>query len=167
MLQDEQTVSFEGMSFEVFHPWYVRLFGLYLFVVIVLAVLRMAQLLWSLRKRRVAQQSESSVGLNLSDFWELSYVKAKSFKTLSYLTLLIAVIVLTWNFSDALAQVATQKPSGIGAVAGAFGEALKSFSAGIIVSATLFCCAAFCERLIHRHRLGITRKRSRSDDAVE
>ena len=161
MLQDEQTVSFEAMSFEVFHPWYVRLFGLYLFVVIVLAILGMAQLLWSLRKRRIAQQSESSVGLTLSDYWELSYIKVKSFKTLSYLTLLIAVIVLTWNFSDALAQVATQKTSGFGAVAGALGEALKTFSAGIIVSATLFCFAAFCERLIHRHRLGLTAKLSK------
>ncbi len=138
MLQDEQTVSFGPMPYEAFHPWYVRVFGLYLFVVIVLAVFRLARLLWTLRKQRIARQSESSADLSLPDFWELSYIKARSFRTLSSLTLLIAVTVLTWNFSDDLSQMATQKTSGVGAVAGGFGETLKTFSAGIIVSTALF-----------------------------
>jgi hypothetical protein len=74
------------------------------------------------------------------------------------MTLLIAVIVLTWTLSDDLTLIYVQKTSGVRAVAGAFADALKTFSLGMIVSTVLFCCGAFCERLIHRHRLGLTQR---------
>ena len=151
-MQEEQTVTFSPM--EVYVPWYISIFRLFLIVVMLLAIFRFARLLWTLRKKRILQQTESLVGLSLSEFWDRLYLRARSFKTLSLLTFLIAVTVLVWTLSCDLMQVATQKTSGAGAVAGAFADALKTFAVGVIVSTALFCCAAFCERLIHRHRLG-------------
>jgi hypothetical protein len=156
-MQDEQTVTFQ--SIEVSVPWYIGLFRLYLVFVTLLAVFRFAQLLWTLRTQRIARDT-GSPALNLPELWQHSHIKALSFKTLAQLTLLIAVTVLAWSLSGDLMQVATQKTSGVGAVAGAFADALKTFSAGMIVSTALFSCAVFCERLIHRHRLGLARSES-------
>ena len=151
-MQEEQTVTFSPM--EVYVPWYTSLFRLFLIVVLLLAFFRFARLLWTLRRKRILQQTESLVGLSLSEFWDRLYLKARSFKTLSLLTFLIAVTVLAWTSSGDLMQVATQKTAGVGAIAGAFADALKTFALGVIVSTALFCCAAFCERSIDRHRLG-------------
>ena len=159
-MQEEQTVTFQPM--EVYVPWYIGLFRLYLVFVILLAIFRFARLLWTLRRQRIARQTESPAALSLPELWERSYIKARSFKTLAQLTLLIAVTVLAWSLSGDLMQVATQKTSGVGAVAGALADALKTFSAGMIVSTALFSCAVFCERLIHRQRLGLTRKGSKA-----
>jgi len=154
-MQEEQAVIFQAM--ENYVPWYVGLFRLYLALVILLAIFRFARLLWILRKKRIDEQAQSSVGVSLSEYWERSYIKASSFKTLSLLTLLVAMTVFVWTVSGDLMQVATQKTSGVGALAGAFADALKTFAVGVIVSTVLFCCAAFCERLIDRHRLRRTR----------
>jgi hypothetical protein len=59
-----------------------------------------------------------------------------------------------------LFELLTVSTSGVGAVAGAFADALKTFSAGMLVSTAIFACAVFCERLIHRHQLGLTRRGS-------
>jgi hypothetical protein len=81
MLQEEQTVTFQPM-YEVYVPWYVRLFYLYLALTILLALVRSARVVWNLRTQRAAtQQSE-----NLQDFWDHSQVRARSLKTLSHLT---------------------------------------------------------------------------------
>ena len=154
-MQEEQTVAFEPM--EVYVPWYIGLFRLYLVLVMLLAIFRFVRLLWTLRRKQVTQQTESLLGLSLSEFWERPSIKARSFKTLSLLTFLVAVTVLVWTLSSDLMGVATQKSSSLGAVAGAFADALRTFAVGVIVSTDLFCCAAFCERLIHRQRLWLAR----------
>jgi len=154
-MQEEQTVTFQPM--ENYVPWYVGLFRLYLALVILLAIFRFARLLWTLRKKRIGDQIQLLADVNLSEHWERSYIKARSFKTLSLLTFLVAVTVFVWTMSGDLMQVATQRTSGVGAIAGALADALKTFAVGLIVSTALFCCAAFCERLIDRHRLGRTR----------
>jgi hypothetical protein len=158
-MQEEQTVPFHPMELH-YGPWYIGLFRLYLVIVILLATLRVIRLLWTLRRQRLARQSKSSAALSLPEYWESAYIKARSFKALSQLTLMIAVTVLVWSLSSDLMQVATQKTSGAVAVAGAVADALRTFSAGMIVSTVLFCCAVFCERLIRRYQLGLTRKGS-------
>jgi len=160
MLQEEQTVSFQPM--ENYVPWYVGLFRLYLAFVAMLAIFRFTRLLWALRRQRTARNIETIETSFSPELWEHSYIKARSFKTLAQLTLLIAVTFLAWNLSAALMQLATQKTSGVGAVSGAFADALENFSAGMIVSTALFACSAFFERLIHMHRFGPTRKASKS-----
>jgi len=134
---------------------YISLFRLYLLSVTVWAIFRFARLLWTFRRQRISRPNESLAGS--SDLWQVSSIKTRSFKTLSQLTLLVAVIVLACTLSDDLTQVYVQKTSGIRAVAGAFADALRTFSAGMIVSTGLFCCAALCERLIDRQRLELVR----------
>jgi hypothetical protein len=153
MLQEEQTVAFDPM--EVHVPWYTALFRLYLGLVVVLAIFRLARFLWTLRKQRTVPGTESTADdSSLSEFWERSFIRARSFKTLSHLTFLIAVTVLAWTLSGVSLQVATQRTSSIGAIAGALADALKTFSVGAAVSTALFCCGSFCESLIHRRRFG-------------
>jgi hypothetical protein len=154
-MQEEQTFTFSPMEFYV--PWYVSLFRFFLIVVMLLATIRFAGVLWALRKKRIGEQTEPLVGLELSEYWERCYIKARSFKTLSLLTFLVAITDFVWTLSGDLMQVATQKTSGVGAIAGSSADALRTLALGGIVSTILFCYAAFCERLIHGHRLGWTR----------
>lgn len=155
-MQEDQTVTFQPM--EVYVPWYIGLFRLYLVFVILLAIFRFVRILWILRKQRVALHTESSATLFSPESLELSFIKARSFKTLSQLTLLIAVTVFVWSVSGDLMQVAMRRTSGVGALAGDFADALRNFSAGMIVSTALFSCSVFCERLIYPHRLGPKQK---------
>ena len=155
MLQEEQTVTFQPM-YDVYVPWYVRLFHLYLALTVLLALIRSARVVWTLRTQRAAtQQSE-----HLQDFWDHSQVRARSLKTLSHLTFLISMIALLWSLADVLSQVATQKTAGIGAVAGGLADTLRIFSSGVVVSAALLCAAVLCEHLIRRRKLGNNRAQS-------
>jgi hypothetical protein len=161
MLQEEQTVAFQPM-YDVFVPWYIRLFHLYLALVVLLTVLRSAHLIWTLRTPETAvHRSETFTHVRSQDFWEHSYVKAQSLKTLSHLTFLISITALLWSLADDLTQVATQKTAGIGAIAGALADTLRTFSAGIVISTALFCVAVLCERLIRRRKLGVSRERGK------
>jgi len=164
MLQEEQTVTFQPM-YEVYVPWYVRLFYLYLAITVLLALVRSARVFWSLRTQKIAsRRSESFLHLHSPDSWDHSYVKARSLKTLSHLTFLISMIALLWSLADDLTQAATQKTAGIGAVAGGLADTLRTFSSGIVVSAALLCTAVLCERLIRRRKLGMIRARSEPDE---
>jgi hypothetical protein len=163
MLQEEQTVTLQPECVWVHVPLYIGLFRLYLVLVTVWTAFRFARLLWSFGRQRMARQNQSAT--SVSDFWELASFKTGSFRTLSQLTLLIAVIVLAWTVSDDLTQIYVQKTSRFRAVAGALADVLKTFSEGIIVSAGLFCSATFCEGLIHRQQLGLTRTGNKSQPA--
>jgi hypothetical protein len=155
MLQEDPTVTFQPEFVWVHVPLYISLFRLYLVVVALFAGIQFARLLWSFGKQKRTRQSQSLA--EVSDFWEHSSFKTRSLKTLAKTTLLIAVIVSTWVVSDDLAQITLQKTSSVRAVAGAFADALRMFSAGTIVSTMLFGCAIFCESVIHRQRLGLVR----------
>lgn len=159
-MQEEQTVAFHPM--EIYIHWYTALFRLYLVVVILLATFRFAQLLWFLRKKRMSEQADSLAGLSLTEYWSRSYINAKSFKNLSILTFLLAVTVLGWTLHGDLIQIATQRTSGVGAVAGALADSLKTFTAGMIVSTALFSCGGFCEGLITRRRLALRQEEQSS-----
>jgi len=155
MLQEEQTVTFQPM-YDVYVPWYVRLFHLYLAIIVLLALIRSARVIWSLRTQKMAlRQFASFLPLHSQDFWDDSYLKARSLKTMSHLTFLISMIALLWSLADNLTQVATQKTAGIGAIAGGLADTLRTFSSGIVVSVALLCTAVLCERLIGRRKLGI------------
>jgi len=162
MLQEEQTVRFDPMYIDVFVPWYIRLFHFYLALVLLLTVLRSVHLLWTLRTRgTAARRFEAFSDLRSQDFWEHSYLKAQSLKTLSHLTFLISIIALLWSLADDLTQVATQKTAGIHAVAGALADTLRTFSAGIVVSTAVFCASVLCERLVRRRKLGTDGERTK------
>lgn len=161
-MQEEQTVTFDPRYIDVYVPWYIRLLHLYLALVLLLTVLRSARLVWNLRTQRTAARlSESFFQLRSQDFWEHSYVKARSLKTLCHLTFLVSIIALLWSLADVLTQVSMQKTAGIGAVAGGLADTLRTFSVGIVVSAGLLCVAFLCERLIRSRRLGVTEDQSK------
>ena len=162
-MQEGQDVTFQPEFVWAHPPMYVGLFRLYLLLVSSWAIIRFAWLLWAFRRQRIARQDESLAGF--SDIWELSSIKTRSLKALSQLTLLVALIVLAWTLSDDLTLIYVQKTSGVRAITGAFADALNTFCLGAIVSTGLFCCAAFCEHLIHRQRLGITRAGNKAQPA--
>ena len=157
MLQEDQTVSFQPM-YDVFIPWYIKLFHLYLILVFLLTILRSTHLAWTLRTLRIAGHFSDAFSARAQDFWEHSYFKARSLKTLSHVTLLISMIALSWSFADILSQVAMQKTAGIGAIAGAFADTLRTFTVGVVISTALLCVSVLFERLIRRRKLDVARE---------
>ena len=154
MLQEgEQTVTFQPMHDE-YVPWHIGLFHLYLVLVALIALVRSARVIWSLRSQRVAiQHSENFLQRRSQDFWEYSCAVAQSLKSLSNLTVLISVIEMLWSLADVTTQIATQKTAGSQAIAGALANTLRNASAGFIVSAALFCVSILCEHLIRSRRV--------------
>lgn len=153
MLQEEQTVCFAPQYVDAYFPLYVRLFWLYLTVVTFMSFLRAIRIGLALRKRRATRESPKlSSEIISADLMETQSIKAKSLRSLAHLTLLISLTVLVWSSSDNLTRAATQKTVAIGAIAGAFAESLRTFSAGLITSIVLLCLAAFCEHLIRRRK---------------
>jgi len=163
MLQEEQTVSFQPL-YDTFVPWYIRLFHFFLALMILLALIRSARILWSLRTQRIsAKQSDCFSHLRSQDFWEHLYVRTRSLKSLSHLTVLVSLLSLLWSLAGDLTQVATQKTAGMGALAGGLADTLRTFSSGIVISVFLFCVAVLCERLIRIRKLGVALKQSEKD----
>jgi hypothetical protein len=120
-LQEDQTIAFQPMH-DTFVPWHVRLFVLYLALIVLLAVLRSGRLVWILRTQRIAAKQSESFSRS-QDFYRYLYVRTRSLKSLSHLTVLVSLISLLWSLADDLTQVVTQKTAGIGAVASALAEA--------------------------------------------
>jgi hypothetical protein len=127
-LQEDQTIAFQPMH-DTFVPWHVRLFVLYLALIVLLAVLRSGRLVWILRTQRIAAKQSESFSRS-QDFYGYLYVRTRSLKSLSHLTVLVSLISLLWSLADDLTQVVTQKTTGIGAVASALADTLRTFSAG-------------------------------------
>jgi|HubBroStandDraft_1064217.scaffolds.fasta_scaffold18542_4 Na+/H+ antiporter NhaD/arsenite permease-like protein len=159
MLQEEQTVTFQPEYIWVSHPWYVNLFSWYLLFVFLLGIVGSIQVVWSLRKLRIAsRQSESHSESISQERSEPLRAKASSFRNLSHLTVLISIIVLFSSLSDAFMEVATQKVAGIRAIAGAVADTLTISSGGVIIATGLFCIAIFCERLRLDRKTGLRHK---------
>lgn len=79
-------------------------------------------------------------------------------KNFSHLTFLLSVLVFAMDGIDAMDAVATQKTSGIGAIAGATAEAFTTFSAGMVICVALFCCAMLLEHRVTRLKLPVERE---------
>jgi hypothetical protein len=155
MLQEEgQTVGFDpAYVCYVHHPWYVNLFILYLFLVPPLAIVRSVRLAWLLRSQKATRQAPDSPAQMVSqDRWQLACVRARSFRNLSHLTVLLSVLVLTLSLCRAFDAVIAQKVAGAEAIAGSAADALTIFSRGLLVASGLFCAAVFFEGLIRRRK---------------
>jgi hypothetical protein len=160
-MQDEQAVTFQASGIDQHTPWFVNLFFIFLFVAVLVTVVRAAGLMWNLRKHRRTQRHDPSLEPGAQGFWKICRAKVRSIKNSSHLTLLIAVLVLAGSLRDAMINVTTQKTAGSGAIAGAMAEALRVFSAGVVVCTAVFCLAVFLDFLVQRQRYGIDRNRNK------
>jgi cytochrome c biogenesis factor len=162
----DQTVTFQAMD-EAFVPWYLRLFRIYLLLVLLFAIYRTARLTWTLRRRTIPQTSNQTTFVMHPDFWHPLHAGVRSFKTLSQVTLLFSVAVLAWNLSDDALQLATQKTVGMGAVSGAAADALRTFASGVTLGAALFCLGVIFERAIQRRALRAGQKGKQQPPTTE
>jgi hypothetical protein len=167
MLQEDQTVSFQPMNHEGRVPWFVSLFVIYLLCVLLMTFIRVVFLMWTLRKRRKAQEREVPLDSSSQGFWEDCQSTVRSIRNFSQLTFLLAALVLFWNATNILAGVSTAKAPSLSYVAADLADALVPFLSGIVLCTALFCSAMFLERLVRRRRLIIDRKAAKSQLAVE
>jgi len=156
-LQEEQTVTFQPIGLWGDPPWFVKLFSFYLLFVLILTVVRAVGLLWILRKQRKAQESGVPLTMSSQSSWEICDAKVRSIRNFSRLTLLLALLVLAGNLTNAAEMFYTKKTSGFLAVGGAISDAFSGFSGGIVICIALFCCAMFFESLILRQRQKLNR----------
>src|ERR1035441_10056458 len=73
-MQEEQAVGFQPI-YEGYQPWFARLFALYLFVVLVVIVVRLANFVWNLRKLRNLQRHEEPGSSSFNSLWTDCYAK--------------------------------------------------------------------------------------------
>jgi biopolymer transport protein ExbB/TolQ len=160
--QEEQTVTFDPCCMTRHFPWFVNLFVLYLLVVMILTVIRAVALLWALRKHRKAQKQARLLVADSRSFWDICNARTQSIRNFSHLSLLLSLLVLAWEGTNALSNVATEKVVGVRALADRFADALTDLSAGMVVCIALFCCAMFLERFVRRQKLSIEEKSGRA-----
>ena len=161
MLQEEQTVSFQPISYEGHTPWFVNLFVIYLLYVLVKTIVSAVRLIWIVRKYEKALESHASVELRSQGPWEICHSKIRSIRNFSHLTFLLAALVLSWNAVDILAGVWTAKAPSLPYVAAELAQAIVPFAMGIVFCSGQFCCAMFLESLARRRRHQLDRKANR------
>ena len=153
-MQEEQTVSFQATDFGSHVPWFVSLFGFYLLIVLVMTVLRAVRVIRSLRQQRKAQKLETST--DFTPFDPRSNIHL--IKNLSHLTLLLAVLVLSWSMTNIFAGVSAVKAPDLASTAARLAQALVPFTMGIIFCTSQFCCAMFLRSLVRRTNSTIRRR---------
>jgi hypothetical protein len=147
-MQEEQTVAFQPI-YEGYHTWYSNLFFLYLFVTLIVIIVRVVTVGWNLRKLKKTQRVE---GTDLSDMnlsWSRCYAKTHSFRGLAIFTFLLSLLNFTWLSSDILGTVRTAKTPGLAYILQAEADALRTLSVGILLCVVLYLCAVFGEHILH------------------
>ncbi|WP_109488956.1 hypothetical protein [Occallatibacter savannae] len=157
-MQEEQTVSFEAVGFEVHVPWFVNLFLLYLLYVLLRTIAQAVWLVWDLRKTARAQKREAFIESDAETLWETCRARIRSIRNFSHLTFLLALLVLSWNATDVLAGISTAKAASLPSMAERLAQALVPFTMGIVFSSGQFCCAMLLESFVRRRKQLLARK---------
>jgi hypothetical protein len=157
-MQEGQSVTFQPYGLWGDPPWFEKVFAFWLLFVLIFSVVRAGGLVWNLRKRRKAEESGAALPMSCQSFWEICEAKVRAIKNFSHLTLLLALLVLAVDLTNAGEMFYTKKTSGFVAVAGAIADAFSIFSGGLIICVALFCCAMFLERYVLRQRQQLNRK---------
>ena len=160
-MQEEQTVSFQPISYDGPEPWYVNLFLIYLLCMLLMTVGRAVRLMWVLRKHGKAQRREVPPESSSQSVWELCNSEIRTIRNSSHLNFLLATIVLSWHAVEILAGVATEKVASLPYVAGRLADAIVPFSMGAIICSVQFSCAMLLEGRVRRERLLLDRKVSK------
>ncbi len=151
MLQEEQTVTFQPI-YEGYQPWFAKLFVFYLFVVLIVLLLRSARFVWILLKlRKRNERSESlfnKVGGGL-------FGQNASSKQLGGLTVLVSILNLSWWTADILLGVRAEKTPTLAYILPAIGDALTAFTLGIIVAVATLGGSMWAQFALNRRRTAL------------
>ena len=117
-MQDTSTIRWEPM-YEGQLPWFIRLFVVYLAVVLLLFCFRAIRMLRHLRSFSKAGQEANA--------WGLCHARALALKNWSALTFLLSFLVSSWSMTETLHGISMQKVTGTAFLAGATAEVLTTF----------------------------------------
>ena len=151
MVQEEQTVTFQPI-YEGYQPWFAKLFVFYLFIVLIVSLLRSARFMWillKLRKRNL--QSEvlfDKVGADCSG-------RIVSSKQLAGLTVLVSTLNLSWWTADILLGVRAEKTPNLACILPAIGDALTAFTFGVIVAVATLGGSMWAQFALKRRRTAL------------
>ena len=147
-MQEGISAQWDTMS-EVRLAWSIRLFLIYLVVVVLVFCFRAIRMLWHMRSLRKAAQDANAFWLA----WDASQARAVSIKNWSVLTFLLSFLVPAWNMTGTLREVSVQKLAGTAFLAGSTAEVLTAFCFGMLVCIVLYSVAFFLETLLLRYKL--------------
>jgi hypothetical protein len=151
MLQDDQTVSFQPMYVDGDQPWVTKLFVLYLMIVFVVSLVRVALLAANLRKLRKAKKHP--IPTPLSDaLWADCYARARSFKDLSVVTFLLSLLTFAWCTANDFSSIRAVKTPNVAYVLVRTGDGLVALAFGLIICIALYSAAMLSESAIRRRR---------------
>lgn len=152
-MQESTTIEWDPM-YEGQLPWPTRLFVIYLAVVVVLFCFRAIRMLWHLRSlRKVAQETNAELGSGFWLAWDSCHARTISIKNWSTLTFLLSFLISSWNITETLKGMSTQKVTGTAFLAGATAEVLTAFYFGMFVCVVLYAFGFFCETLLLRYKM--------------
>jgi len=146
-MQETTTVQWDPI-YEGHLPWYTRLFIIYLAVMLLVACFRGVRMVWHLRSLRKGAPAANGSWLA----WDSCHARTLSIKNWSAMTFLFSFVVSSWNLADTLHVISMEKITTTAYLAGATAEVLTTFCFGMLVCASLYAVAFFCETLLMRYK---------------
>ena len=146
-MQEGTPTQWDQMS-EVRLPWSIRLFDIYLAVVLLAFCFRAIRMLWHLHTLRKSAQKAN--GFQLA--WDSCHARTVSMKNWSALTFLLSFLVPAWNMTETLRVISDQKVIGTAFLASTTAQVLTTFCLGMFVCAILYAFAFFCEARLARYK---------------
>lgn len=144
-MQESTTFQWDPM-YEEHLPWFIRLFVIYLAVVLLMFCFRAIRMLLQLRSLRKAAQEVNACWLA----WDSCHAKAVSLKNWSALTFLLSFLVSAWRMTETLRGIAVEKVTETAFLANTTAEVLMTFCFGMFVCAVLYAFGFFYETLLVR-----------------
>lgn len=146
MMQEDQTVSFQPI-YEGYQPWFAKLFVFYLFIVLIVLLFRSVRFIWILLKLRKRNEQSEAV---FNAVWAHCDRRLASSKRLAGLTVLLSILTLSWWTADVLLVVRTAKAPNLAYILPAIGDALTTFTFGIIISVAVLGGSMWAQFILNR-----------------
>ena len=124
MMQEEQTVTFQPI-YEGYQPWFAKLFAVYVFIVLIVLLIRCAKFIWILLSLRKLNREDDSAFNKVWTDWSERIV---STRRLAGFTFLMSMLVFSWWTSDVLLGVRAEKTPNLAYILPAIGDALITFT---------------------------------------
>ncbi len=148
-MQAEQAVTLQ-MYEESHFPWFTNLFVLYLLAVLIITLVAVVRIALNLVRLRRLEKSRTNARSDFQEVWTNARARIDFFKTISTVTLLLALADLTLALIDILRGTLTEKVLKASSIAGRTADALVPFASAIFICVALHICAAFFNGMLSR-----------------
>jgi hypothetical protein len=146
-MQEGGQVGWDPISINRVLPWQSRVVMVYLFVVLLIGLVKATRLIhfWLSNSRAPRVHGHEPFAGTL-----IAEHRVKSLRRLAFLSLLVSLLGVAWVTSQYCAVASMEKITGPAMIFGVLAEELTTLSMGLGVSIFLYAMAMLCERLLVR-----------------